>query len=118
MAAIDSKQTNRRAVAFGRQLRAVMLEKNVSSRELGRRVARINRKLAPPTARRAIMKYLAGEVLPAEERRAELMEALDVGSDRLTVDEDDEESDLFLVLFESLRAIARHEIRREIERRV
>lgn len=114
MSATTSRPPNPRAVTFGRQLRAVMLEQNVSSRELGRRLAHDG--LTSVAARRTVMKYLAGSVLPSEERRDELADALGVDRERLNVDEDDEESDLFRVLYQSLRAIARHEIQRELER--
>ncbi len=85
-----------------------MLEQNVSSRELGRRIA--NGNLSATAARRTVMKYLAGNVLPSLERQAELADALGIERERLSLDEDDEESDLFLALYTSLRAIARHEI--------
>lgn len=91
-----------------------MLEKEVSSRELGRRLA--NHNVTSQGARRLVMKYLAGQVLPTLERRNQLAEALGVEGERLAVNEDDEESDLFLTLYSALQAIARHEVKRELER--
>lgn len=114
MSAVSEKPLNPRAIAFGRQLRAAMLDKDVSSRELGRRLASQN--VTAPAARRQVMKYLSGSVLPSAERRAALADALGVEHERLAVDEDDEESDLFLTLYTALQAIARHEIRRELAR--
>lgn len=114
MSATAPKTINPRAVAFGRQLRAEMLDQNVSSRELGRRLAKSGT-ITAPAARRSVMKYLAGDVLPSPERRDELADALGVGRERLELDED-EESDLFMTLYSALQAIARHEIRRELDR--
>ena len=91
-----------------------MLEREVSSRELGRRLSRAT--LTSQAARRLVMKYLRGEVFPSPDRRNEIADALGVERDRFTVDEDDEESDLFLTLFEAFKAIARHEARRELAR--
>ena len=107
-----AKPLNPRAIAFGRQLREVMAEREVSSRELGRRLA--SDSLTPPAARRQVMKYLSGRVLPSDERRGDLADALGVERDRLAVDEDDEESDLFVGLYMAVRAIARHEAERAI----
>lgn len=92
-----------------------MHEQNVSSRELGRRLASAGT-LNAQDARRTVMRYLSGDVLPSADRRGELADALGVGRERLAGDEDEEDSDLFLVLYQALRDIARHEIRRELER--
>lgn len=92
-----------------------MHETGVSSRELGRRLA--NGSLTAQAARRTVMKYLRGEVLPSPERQAQLADALGVERERLSLDEDEEEADLFAVLYTAVVSIARHEIRREFERR-
>lgn len=110
----STSPSNPRAIAFGRQLRAAMLKQNVSSRELGRRLA--SESLTAPAARRSVMKYLRGDVLPSPDRRGEIADALGVERDELSVDEDDEESDLFTALYTALRDIARHEVRVALER--
>lgn len=116
----ERKTKDPRAVAFGRKLRAEMLKAgNVSSRELGRRLA--TDQLNATAARRTVMRYLSGDVLPSLERRVELADALGCRRESLELDED-EEDDLYAVLVSAMRSIARleakHAIEHEVERRL
>lgn len=117
MTASFPKTKDARALAFGRRLRVVMNERDVSTRELGRRLSVRSGRITPLAARRTVMKYLAGDVLPSAERRGELAAVLGVESERMSLDEDDEEADLVMALQQILSTTVRRLVRVELERR-
>lgn len=90
---------------FSTKLSAALEQRGLSTRA----AAKLWRPEKPESARRSLIRYLQGDVLPEPHTVAELADAIGVDREALTADEE-EESDPMVVLMHAVRLLVRQAI--------
>lgn len=97
---------------FGELLREILDEKNITIRELCRRMTPTGDFTEAESRRRMIQRYLRGDIVPSERVRNEIADVLDEPRDRLAEDRERERElrvvhDSLLPLADALLGVAR-----------